>query len=80
MTQDNNTSLEKKLPECDICGREATRRIFSEKGAWTLCERPSCLNRLQSRHPQSNLTWLKTPLDEEDESAGTPVEEPSEEA
>ena len=65
MMEDNGVPSEDEILTCDICSQEATKRIFSQVGAWKLCDRPSCLSRLQSRHPQSKLTWLKTPLDED---------------
>jgi len=50
---------------CSMCGDPAKKMIISNKGCWTLCDRASCWSRLQSRHPQSDLTWMTTPLDEE---------------
>ena len=79
MQQGDGTHPENEVPTCDICGQEATKRIFSQKGAWKLCDRPSCLSRLQSRHPQSGLTWLKTPLDEDSPGEGPSVTDECEE-
>ena len=53
---------------CVMCGQPGTRLIISNKGCWTLCSRESCWNRLQNKHPQSDLTWMTTPLDEEEGS------------
>ena len=54
---------------CTICGAPATKLVISNLGCWKLCARESCWNRLTSRHPKTDLTWLQQPLDEEDRKA-----------
>ena len=50
--------------QCVVCGDEATKLIFTGKGRWKICDRPSCLEELSQKYmdPNSMTTMMTRPL------------------
>jgi len=47
---------------CFICGKKATRILFSSVGHWKLCQRVSCYKELTDRYSEGETTWMERVL------------------
>jgi len=47
---------------CCICGKQATRIVFSSVGHWKVCDQPTCWNTLTERYEDTGLTWMSKPI------------------